>query len=712
MRKPSIAFTVAALTFATGFGAACGSSTVPTPPPPDPPPDGSQHPRTSSDAGPPKPQVESTLDAQGLSLAAIDRTLDPCDDFYQFACGGWEKANEIPDDRTRWNRSFSEIDQRNEADLKSILEGAMPKKGDKTASKSPLARVGRFYAACLDTAAIDKAGLKPLKSLLDAVKNVKSMAQLPKALSALHQRGIWAFFDIASGQDFKDAKRMIAHVDQNGLGLPDRDYYLKSDPDKKAILERYTAHVEKMLTLSGLTPAAAKAATAHVLRIEKDLATVSKSREERRDPAGMYNRVDRAGLEKLAPGIDWAVYFNGLGSPKLTDISVTSPKFIEGVDAIVKRESPEALRAYLTWQVLHYSAPRLGKAFDEEDFAMQQKLGGQKQQRERWKRCIDTTDEALGELLAQPFVALRFGGESKRGAEKLVEAIRGAMDARLDELEWMDKTTRDKARDKLSSMAFLIGYPEKWKTYDFEVGDSYLANSLAAAEFRVEDDLAKVGKPVDRGEWFMTPPTVNAYYSPQKNQMVFPAGILQPPFYSAKASDVVNLGAMGMVVGHELTHGFDDEGAQFDRYGNLSNWWSPKTAEIFKDKGACVEKQYAAYESLPGLPVNGKLTLGENIADAGGVKLAFRAYRNLRAPVKEEVVADGFTEDQQFFLSVGQIWCAEYREQAARLMAQIDPHSPARFRVNGPLSHMAEFAQAFKCKPGTKMAPKDVCTVW
>ena len=702
----------------------CTPTYIPTPPPPDPPPEpsGAATAEVAPEA-PKKPRVESTLAAQGLSAAALDRAVDPCDDFYRFACGGWEKATEIPDDRSRWNRSFSEIDQRNESDLKVILESSRPRKGAKKtpakeltptsgAADAPLARVGRFYASCMDEKAIEKVGQKPLRPLLDAANKLKSPSDLTAALVALHSHGVWAFFDVSAGQDYKDATRMIAHVDQNGLGLPDRDYYLKDEPDKKAILERYTAHVEKMLTLAGMSAEAAKLATGHVLRVETALAKAAKSREERREPKAMYNKIDRAGVAKALPSVAWDAYFAGLGEGAINDISSTSPPYLEAIDALIKRETPEALRAYLHWQVIHFAAPRLSKALDEEDFAMQQALSGQKQQRERWKRCVDATDEALGELLAQPFVDLRFGGDSKRGAEKLVQGIRQAMAARLDELAWMDAATRAKARDKLDGMAFLIGFPDKWKKYDFEVGDVYLTNTLRGAAFRVKDSLRKVGKAVDRGEWYMTPPTVNAYYDPQKNQMVFPAGILQPPFYSAAASDVVNLGAMGMVVGHELTHGFDDEGSQFDRAGNLENWWSPSTAGVFKKKGECVEKQYAQYEPLPGLKLNGKLTLGENIADAGGIELAYRAYRALRAPVPSEVVADGFSEDQQFFLSVGQVWCAKVREPAARMLAQIDPHSPGRFRVNGPLSHMPEFAKAFQCKQGSKMVAQEPCEVW
>ncbi|HTJ82525.1 MAG TPA: M13 family metallopeptidase, partial [Polyangiaceae bacterium] len=656
------------------------------PGPADPPPDPTATPAETD----PRPRVEATLESQGLSGAALDKSVDPCVDFYQFACGGWEKTTPIPDDRSRWSRSFSEIDQRNESDLRTILEEATKKK----AEDSAVGKVGRFYAACMDESAIEKAGAKPLKPLLDEVKRLTSKKDLTKLLVSFHQHGIWALFDVSSGQDYKDATKMIGMIDQNGLGLPDRDYYLKTDADKVKIKEFYVAHVEKMFKLAGFSDKESKEATTDVLRIETALATASKSREERRDPVGMYNKVDRPGLVKSTPVIDWDGYFKGLGFANIVDISVSAPNFMKALDDLANKETPKALQHYFAWQVIHNAAPRLSKAFVDEDFSLTKTLTGQKVQRERWKRCIDAVDENLGELLAQPFVDLRFGGESKTAAESYVHAIAGAMDGRLDELDWMDAPTREKAKQKLHAMAYLIGYPAKWKTYDFTVKDAFFDDILAGAAFKLKDSLQKVGKPVDRGEWYMTPPTVNAYYDPQKNQMVFPAGILQPPFYSAKASVPVNLGAMGMVVGHELTHGFDDEGSQFDKDGNLANWWSDSTGTTFKGKGQCVEKQYGNYEVLPGLKLNGKLTLGENIADVGGMKLAFRAYRNMRKDAKEQVIADGFTEDQQFFLATGQIWCSKYREETTRLMAQVDPHSYPKYRVNGPMSQIPEFQKA------------------
>jgi putative endopeptidase len=688
--RPSVIFNSALLLV---LAAGCDGPPPKTPPPPDPP-------------GEKKTEVTGKLDDQGLSAAALDRTVRPCDDFYAFACGGWEKATQIPDDRSRWMRSFSEIDQRNEADLKTILENAAKTPDDPGAT----GRLGRFYKACMDEAAIEKAGLKPIEPLLAVARSATDRKSLTKALATLHKHGVWAVFDVTAGQDYKDATKMIGMMDQNGLGMPDRDYYLKDDPDKKELRQKYVAHVERMLKLGG--HGSPKKGAADVMKIETELARASKSREERRDPAKMYNKVDRAGLERVAPAIDWKQYFEVLGSPGITDISVTSPTFFADSSKLLAEAKPEVVQSYLVWQVLRATAPTLGKKLEQEAFSFTQAVTGQKVNRDRWKRCIDATDSALGELLAQPFVELRFGGGSKAAAESYVHAIAAAMRERLAGLEWMDQPTRAAARQKLDAMAYLIGYPAKYKTYDFAITQSYAENALAGESFKIKDQLAKVGKPVDRGEWYMTPPTVNAYYDPQKNQMVFPAGILQPPFYSAKASVPVNLGAMGMVVGHELTHGFDDEGSQFDHSGNLANWWSPSVRSTFETRGSCIEKQYEGYEVMPGVRMKGKLTLGENIADAGGIKLAFAAYRALRADSAETVVADGFTEDQQFFLSTAQIWCAKMRDETTRLMAETDPHAHPKYRVNGPLSMLPEFAEAFQCTPGSKMVANEKCTVW
>ncbi|MFT3768552.1 MAG: M13 family metallopeptidase [Minicystis sp.] len=502
-------------------------------------------------------------------------------------------------------------------------------------------------------------------------------------------------------------------MDQSGLGLPDRDYYVKDDDKSKDIRKKYEEHVERMLKLAGFSAKDAKKATEDVMRIETALAKASKTRVERRDPSTMYNRLDRQGVAQKAPKFLWDDYFKGIGFPDLKEINVTAPAFLERVSALMSEEKAPAWRNYLSWAVVRSSSQYLPKAFVDESFAFESALTGQKEQRARWKRCVASTDAALGDLLAQPYVKTNFSPESKEATERYVHEIVKAFGSEVEKLDWMDPATKAKAKEKLDAMAYLIGYPKKWRSYEFDVKEkSFLGNALAARTADLKRHLNKVGKPVDREEWLMSAPTVNAYYEPQLNHMVFPAGILQPPFFSPKAHIPVNLGGMGMVVGHELTHGFDDQGAQFDARGNLANWWSADDVNRFKTKTDCVADQYGGYEAIPGVKLNGKLTLGENIADGGGVKLAFYAYRAMRKDATEVVKAGGFTEDQQFFLGVGQAWCFKQSDELARLRAQVDPHSPSKFRVNGPLSNLPEFAEAFSCKDGTAMRRANACKVW
>ena len=683
-----------------GLIAACGSS---------PPPAAAAPPAAAEPVAPAPPTVTTTLDAVGLDGAALDRKADPCKDFYQFACGGWLAKTEIPADKSRWSRGFSEVQERNEKELKRILEDAAKSPGNDAVTQ----KLGSFYGSCMDEAAVEKNGIKPIRGLLTNVKKVNDAKTLAQTLLMLHKDKIWAVFSLSAEPDFKDATKVIAHLDQNGLGLPDRDYYVKDDDKSKEIRDSYVGHVERMMKLAGLSAKQAKDAAKDVMAVETEIARVSKTRVERRDPAGMSNKIDRAGLAKTAADFPWDDYFKGLGFPEIKDVNVTSVPFFEGVNKLLKSVKPAAWQSYLSWQIVHRSAPSLTKAFVEEDFTLRQALSGQKEIAPRWKRCVEATDAALGELLAQPFIKAKFAGDSKSAAEQMVFEITKQFSHDLEQLDWMDGKTKERATSKLKSMEYLIGYPTKWKGYDFEIdAKSFGDNVLASRAFELKRDLAKVGKPVDRQEWLMSPPTVNAYYDPQKNHMVFPAGILQPPFYSAKANIAVNLGGIGMVVGHELTHGFDDEGSQFAGDGNLANWWEPESGEKFKAKTQCVDNQYGGYETLPGVKLNGKLTLGENVADGGGVMLAFHAYREMRKNAKEVTVADGFTEDQQFFLSVGQAWCSKQTDQVARMLAQVDPHSPPKFRVNGSLANLPEFSKAFSCNNGSPRHAAQACKVW
>ncbi|AKT36972.1 peptidase M13 [Chondromyces crocatus] len=606
-------------------------------------------------------------------------------------------------------RSFSEIAKRNEQELHRILEEA-----SKQASADELNRkVGDFYGSCMDESVREAGGSRPIAALLARAGRVQSPATIGAFIGELHSQRIWALFDIASAQDFKDATKVIAQLDQNGLGLPDRDYYLKDDERSIELRRSYTTHVEKMMQLIGLSERGAKAAAVDVIAVETALARVSKTRVERRDPKGLYNPVDRAQLSKLAPEFPWAAYFKSLGVATTPQVNLTSIPFFEGMSPLLRTVKPVAWQSYLKWQIARSLAPALSKSFADESFRLTSTLTGQKEDLPRWRKCVRSTDAALGELLAQPFIRSNFAGESKQAAERMVHEISRAFATELGRLDWMDDATKQRAREKLDAMAYLIGYPDRWRTYDFTVNrKEYGANVLAARAFETQRDLAKVGKPLDRDEWQMSPPTVNAYYDPQRNHMVFPAGILQPPFYSVKSSIPVNLGGVGMVVGHELTHGFDDEGSQFDGKGNLADWWSPTVGEAFKKRTGCVASQFAEFEALPGLKLNGKLTLGENIADLGGLKLAFQAYRAMRFGAAEVTEASGFSEDQQFFLAHAQAWCGQMRDEALRVMVATNPHSPPRFRVNGPLMNMPEFTEAFQCTAGTPMRPANTCSVW
>lgn len=682
---------------------ACGSPPAPLPPPA--PSVVAPAPSASAPSAPHK-TVQTTLQAVGLDPAAMDRTVDPCTDFYQFACGGWLAKTPIPADQAGWSRGFHELEKRIEEQLRDLLNEAA-KEQDPAGKK-----LGGYWTACMDEKSIDALGTKPLDPWMKRVNKVHDVKSLALLLADLHKARVWAVFDIASSQDMKDATRMIANLDQNGLGLPDRDYYVNDDDRSKKLRADYQAHVERMMKLSGMSPAASKKAAEEVMAVETTLAKASKTKVERRDPKTMYNKVDREGLKKLAPSFPWDEYFKELGFAEITEINVTAPKFVEAIDAMVKDQKPATWRTYLRWHLLRGTARALPKAFVDESFEMEKLLTGQPELKPRWKRCVDSTDMAMGELLGERFVKKHFAGESRPSAQQMVGAIRQAFSAAIDQLAWMDPQTRAKAHAKLEKMAFLIGYPDRWKTYDFEVDPkNFAANVIAARSFETKRDLTKVGKPVDRDEWQMSPPTVNAYYDPQRNHMVFPAGILQPPFYSADFAKAVNLGGIGMVIGHELTHGFDDEGSQFDGKGNLENWWAPETEKLFKERTGCVADQYSKYEPLPGVKLDGKLTNGENIADLGGLKLAMAAWRELRKGA-DPIVADGFSEEQVFFLSHGQSWCTNMREEMQRMRAKTDPHSPPKFRVNGAVTNLPEFAQAFGCKQAAALAPAKRCVVW
>ncbi|MEO6776107.1 MAG: M13 family metallopeptidase [Kofleriaceae bacterium] len=698
------------------FAAACGSgtqtpvapATLPTttpstataaaPAPADEPPV----------AGPTKPVTVQSLVAVGLDPDSLDRTADPCEDFYQFACGGYIAKTEIPADKPIAMRSFVTIGDRNLEYEKSILETASTKPGEDPIMK----QLGAFYGSCMNEPAIEKAGLTPIKPLLAQIDRIHDAKSLSAAVTQLHVYGINALFAMGPTQDSADATKMIADVDQGGLGLRDRDYYLKDDDQTKKVRGGYHDLLVNLLVDAGKKPdAAAKSADA-IMALETEIAKVSKDKVARRDPKGMYNKIDRAGVTKAMPHFAWDAFWKGVGLATVKDVNADAPDFLSGVDQLIQKVPMATWRDYLTAWTVRSQANLLPKNIEDQVFAFRQVVSGVKAQEPRWKRCTRYTDGALGDLLGQAFVRDKFGGQSKQAAEEQVHAIVTAMTANLAALPWMDATTKGLAAAKLSAMFYQIGYPKKWRTYPFKLDPkTWGANSLVADKAETARQLAKVGKPVDKDDWGMTAPTVNAYYNPQLNGMVFPAGILQPPFYSVDAAIAVNMGGMGVVVGHELTHGFDDQGAQYDKDGNLKDWWQPETEKQFKQRTQCVIDQYSKYK-ISGVNVNGATTVGENIADIGGVKLALAGYRALRASAADTVVADGFTEDQQFFLGFGQAWCAKARPDYEKLLANLDVHSPAHWRVDGALSATPDFAKAFRCKVGSKMRPKNACVVW
>lgn len=650
----------------------------------------------------------TTLAAVGLDAAAMNTSTDPCDDFYEYACGGWMASTEIPADKARYGR-FTQIYERNEVTLHAILEEARAKTLNSPVSE----QIGDYYGACMNEAAVEKAGITAIKPYLAIINKIKNTKSLDAAIAKLHKDSIGVLFNLSSTPDFIDATKMIGDMSQGGLGLPDRDYYLKDDEASVAMRKGYQEHVAAMLVLGGMKAAAAVKASEDVMRIETELAKVSMSRTDRRDPENIYHKIDRAGVEKLVPGLDWNAYFTTIGFPDIQEITVDNEPFFAAIDSLRSSEKPSAWQHYLTWQVLHQSASLLPKAFVDENFKLAQLTSGAKELPPRWKRCVAATDRALGELLAQPYLERMFSPAAKVAVDGMVQEITGAFGKVVSELDWMTDETKSKALAKLSTVSPMFGYPDKWRSYDWQVSpNNYAANVLASGAFESARDLSKIGKPYDRSEWFMSPPTTNAYYNPQANQMVFPAGILQPPFFSETAHVPVNLGAMGMIVGHELTHGFDDQGAKFDGDGNMNNWWAAADLKNFQDRGECVVQQYSHYAPLEGVHVNGKLTLGENIADIGGIKLAYMAYHEMLADAPKELVADGYTEDQQFFLAAGQAWCSKSRDEVARMMVMTDTHSPPNFRVIGALTDTPEFAKAFSCEKGSAMNPENSCTVW
>jgi endothelin-converting enzyme/putative endopeptidase len=673
-------------------------------------PASAQAPATRPSPRAPETPLTSLPYTPGLDVSAMDKSADPCVDFYQFACGGWIRNNPIPPDESRWS-VYGKLTQDNQRFLWGILDGLAKSTSGRSLTQQ---KIGDYFAACMDEAAVEKSGGRPLKPHLDRIFRMKSKRDLPAVLAALHlatgSSGL--FFGFDSNQDYADATRVIAFAGSGGLGLPDRDFYTKDEDKSKEIRARYAAHVARMFELLGDPPEAAKREAGKVMEIETALAKASLTRTQRRDPYQLFHMMDAQSLKALTPGFDWDVYLKTVGLSRLNTFNVTEPEFFKELDRQWRALSLADIKTYLRWHAAHATAPFLSSAFVNEDFDFFGKtLYGAPELRPRWKRCVTLVDAQLGEALGQEFVSRAFSPELKQKALRMTKQIEQAMEADLIRLEWMSAATRQKALEKLHAIVNKIGYPDKWRDYGpVEVRrDDFVGNVARANVFESRRRLAKIGKPLDRGEWSMTPPTVNAYYNPQMNDINFAAGVLQPPLYDPKMDDAPNYGNTGGTIGHELTHGFDDEGRQFDAQGNLKDWWTEKDAREFNDRAQCIVDQYAQYTIVDDIKINSKLTEGEDIADLGGLVLAWTAWKAETAGAPSR---DGLTPEQRFFVGYAQWACESHRPEDLRARALTDAHSPGKYRVNGLVVNMPEFERAFSCKAGQPMVRENRCRVW
>ena len=655
-------------------------------------------------------KAASDTPSWGFSLTNLDRTCKPCDNFYEFAMGSWMKANPIPAEYSSWG-TFTQLRDNNLTALRTILEAATKANAPAGSNEQ---KIGDFYASCMDTEAIEAAGLKPIAAQLSAIDAITDRKSLDATVAKLQQQGAGVLFRFSSGQDIKDSSRVIAQASQGGLGMPDRDYYFRDDDKSKQLRADYEQHVAKMFVLAGDPPEKAAAVAKTVMSIETGLAKASRTRVELRDPEKNYHLMPLAEMNALTPDWSWPNYLREVGVPGVEQVNIRQPEFFKEVNQALSTVSLADWKTYLRWHVIHANAPQLPERFVDENFDFyDRKLSGTKEILPRWKRCVQSTDRNLGEALGQVYVDKYFPPAAKARAKEMVNNLIAALREDIPTLSWMGPETKREALAKLEAFTVKIGYPDRWRDYSKLSIDrgSYDANVRRSIEFENARQLAKIGKPVDRMEWGMTPPTVNAYYSSSMNEIVFPAGILQPPFYNPKADDAVNYGGIGAVIGHEISHGFDDQGSKFDGQGNLHEWWTPEDRKNFTERGDCVVNQFNGYEVESGLHQNGKLVLGESIGDLGGLAIAYAAYEK-SIEGKRPGDIDGFTPEQRFFLGWAQVWGTNQRAEAARLQTNTDSHPLARFRGNGPLSNMEAFAMAFGCKKGDAMVREQACKIW
>ncbi|HEY1272386.1 MAG TPA: M13 family metallopeptidase, partial [Terriglobales bacterium] len=669
---------------------------------------------TTSAAQKAVPSAAPIARPKSFDLDAMDKSADPCVDFYQYACGAWRKNNPIPPDQPRWGR-FNELAEYNRQVLHDILE----KDAADDPKRSPVAqKIGDFYQSCMDEAAVNAKGTSPIKPDLDRIAAIKSKSDVIAAIADLQSEGVTALFAFRSLPDLHNASMEVANVSQGGLGLPDRDYYIAQDAKSQETRDKYLAHMTRMFTLLGDDEAAAKKEADAVMGIESKLAAASYERVKMRDPKNRDHKMKVSDLVALAPNFEFQRFFQASGAPPFAEVNVVPPDFFQQVSGALPSVSLEDWKTYLRWHTLRTFAPALSLPFVQENFEFYgHYLAGQQQLQVRWKRCVQMTDQLLGEALGQPYVDETFGAEGKERMLAMVNALEKALAADIEDLPWMTADTRKQAEVKLQAISNKIGYPEKWRDYGSVkiVRGDLLGNTQRARAFEVKRILNKIGKPLDKAEWTMTPPTVNAYYNPSENDINFPAGILQPPFFEQAVDDAVNFGGIGVVIGHELTHGFDDQGSKFDAQGNLTNWWTDKDRQEFEKRTGCVADEYASFVAVDDVHLNGRLTLGENTADNGGLRIARMALNSQRAvkpDSKANQTVDGFTPEQRFFLGFAQVWCENRSPESERLLAKTDPHSPGRYRVKGSVQNDPDFAKAFGCKSGQPMISQNACRVW